>query len=308
MAKRIDVAGPVGAEISGVLRDLIGDAHDALEQDGDIREAVHEARKNFKAMRSHLRLLKPAIGDDYDTLDETAGSLARRLSDARDGQALHDAIDLVQRRLNGRSAGAVRLMRAGADSEFRNAAGEDEIRAAAAEVAGATEGCIRIIETRVLDDEPSMYLDGLRSTYRAARRKFRHALETGLPDDLHTARKRIINLRYQFDLLRDIRPKPMRRRVRHLQELREALGQHNDLVLLQSRLEQPTSESWRLNDSTEVIDAITLMRAEYVRQAAALGKPFFRETPKSKVGKLAAWWEEARQADKPYRQTKSPPA
>lgn len=292
LTKQIDVSGPVGGALRAVMEDLLADAVARLgARKGDVHEAVHDARKNLKAFRSCLRLVRAEIGDAYDELNVQARDAARALAGARDTQALHDAIGQIEKSCGQRrDRPDTDALHKAADAEAERAASDRAIRQAAREVAALLSPCRRQVRGWRLPDGPDAYVAGLRRTYRAARRALRQGLDTHLPEDLHEARKRVIHWRYQLDLFTGLWPRVVRAEVRELQDLREDLGQHNDLVLLETRIRDRAGGFASLPDTDPVLDAITVLRARRARAAARRGALLFSMSPGNQKARLSRWW------------------
>src|SRR5436190_2573948 len=83
----------------GIKRVIAGRVDDAIAQlRGEVgsgaAEGVHGARKDIKKIRSAVRLVRDAIGDDaWRRENEHYRDCARRLSDFRDAEVLAEALD-----------------------------------------------------------------------------------------------------------------------------------------------------------------------------------------------------------------------
>lgn len=292
MSKDLDVAGPVGNQVGRIMGDLLGSAIGRLRARGDVHEAVHDARKDLKAFRSYLRLVRRIIGgDDYRALNEAARDAARSLSEARDSQALHDAIGQLERRQRGaRARFDIAPLRRAADGLVAASANARTIRALSRQVADALGPCRARMLERHLTDDRDAYLDGLATTYRRARRALRLGLATGIAEDLHEARKAVIHWRYQMELFSGLWPRLVKAEVRELQDLREDLGQHNDLVMLQNRIEAGRDGFGGLAEAERYLDVITVLRADRVRTAGRRAALVLWDSPRARRARLAAWW------------------
>ena len=243
----------------------------------------------------YLRLLRAIIGDDYKTLNTQARDAARTLSQARDSVALHDAIDLVDKFYHRRRRPLdVKPLRSAADAEGQAAASESVIRAAAKDVASLLGPCREIVTAWDLPEKPAPYVKGLTTTYRTAQNLLRTGLDTRMADDLHEARKSVIHWRYQLDMFNGLWPRVLKATVRELQDLREDLGQHNDLVMLEARILGAEGGFADLPVTEPFLDAITVIRARSVHTATYREALLFCEPPKAVAGKLAVWWEATR--------------
>ncbi|WP_436643230.1 CHAD domain-containing protein [Microbaculum sp. FT89] len=293
---RVDVARTVGSDVRGVMDELLQDAVALLSsRKCNVHEAVHDARKNLKAFRSYLRLLRSLIGEDYRALNVQARDAARTLSGARDSVALHDAIDQVEAYFaHRRIRPDITALRNAADAESREAASDDVIRAASRDVAKLLKPCRETVRAWKLPDDADPYVDGLTATYKSARRLLQLGLDTRLPVDLHEARKRVIHWRYQMDLFTSLWPRVLKATVRELQDLREDLGQHNDLVLLESRIRAAEGGFEGLESPEPFLDSITVLRARRVHWALYRQALLFCDHPSVVSDHLTTWWKAAR--------------
>jgi CHAD domain-containing protein len=294
---RIDVTGPVGPDIQSAMDELLSEAVGLLlSKKGDFDEAVHDARKNLKAFRSFLRLLRPIIGEDYVTLNVQARDAARTLSQARDSVALHDAISLVEKFYghHKKHRPDFKGLRHAADAEGRDTASDKVIRAASKDVAALLSPSRKMVASWVLPENPAPYIKGLRTTYKAARGTLSRGLGTRLPYELHEARKRVIHWRYQLDLFTGVWPRVLKATVRELQDLREDLGQHNDLVLLETRIRAAERGFAELSDTDPFLDAITVIRARRVLSARYRQTLLFSDPPDTVASHLSLWWDAAK--------------
>jgi len=296
VSSRISVTEPVGPQMGGIMVGLLDQAVKRLTSStGNIHEAVHDARKNLKAFRSYLRLLRAIIGDDsFRRLNIQARDAARILSGARDTVALHDAIGHVEKYYR-KSAQRpdIGALRRAADVEIRDTASEASIRTATRKVTAMLKPCRDEVRAWTLPDNPAPYVKGLAKTYGTAAKALGKGLATRLPDDMHEARKRIIHWRYQLDLFTGLWPRRLKAEVRELQDLREDLGQHNDLVLLETRIVAAEGGFAGLQDSEMYLDAITVLRADRARTAGFRGSLLFDETPAARAAELDRWWQAA---------------
>lgn len=262
---------------------------------GDIHKAVHEARKTLKAFRSYLRLLRSMIGEEsYRSLNIQARDAARVLSGARDTVVLHDAIGHVEKYFRtSPHRPDFKALRHAADAEIRGTASEAAIRKATRQVVATLKPCREAVSGWNLPDEPDAYVTALGKTYARTARALANGLDTRLPDDMHEARKRVIHWRYQLDLFVGLWPRRLKAEVRELQDLREDLGRHNDLVLLESRILSAKGGFADLADADRFLDAITVMRAGCAHSAEYRFALLFAESPSARTKELARWWRAA---------------
>jgi CHAD domain-containing protein len=287
--------------LSGLLRDLVASGRTAVETP-DISDAaaVHDLRKALKGWRAMMRLIVPTIGDDAERMRIEARDLAREIAAARDGQAAQEALADLLSEHDDNLPGAPR--RARATIEERLAA----LRTSAEAVSLTTERKAQISEmwTRAgaaIERWPLAKFDRteaarqLAASYRRVRNAIPEDWSKASPEALHKLRQRVVVHRYQMELAEPLWPKVMRLWVSEAQRLRDRLGSHHDLMILQhlTAPHQPLSR-WR----SKLAPLITARQAEHVTAAKRLAGRLFAETPKAFLRRLASLWEHrAREAD-----------
>src|SRR5688572_6380134 len=86
--------------IRRVAHERVAHASDLLrDEDADPVEAIHEARKDMKKLRSTLKLVRPVVGEKaYRRENDRFRDAARGLSDVRDAQVRAETVEaLVER-------------------------------------------------------------------------------------------------------------------------------------------------------------------------------------------------------------------
>jgi CHAD domain-containing protein len=273
-----------------LLRDIVASGRKPIETP-DISDAVavHDLRKAFKRWRAILRLITPTVGEEAELMRVETRDLAREMAAARDSRAAQEAFaDLGNGPANlsarSRDAIAARLadIRASAEaisltSARKTQVGEMWTRAAAAleqwplerfdrtEAAAQLTMCYRRVCAAIPDDW----------------------LNTS-PEALHRLRQRVVVHRYQMELTEPLWPKVMRLWVSEAQRLRDRLGAHHDLVILQ-RLTEPRQPlaRWR----SQLVRLIAEQQAAHVEAAKRLTGRLFAEKPKAFRQRLASLWE-----------------
>lgn len=241
-------------------------------------EAVHAARKDMKKLRSLLRLVRPALGEEpYRRENARYRDAARRLSADRDAEIRFEAaVDLLRRFPGEHPAGTEELMRrleAGraGDEPAGGAGGETPIEAAAAIEAGREE-------------VPRWPLGGLREeTFRRgvarAAARGRRALRAVEADPsgprVHEWRKRVKDLWYMARLLRDRWPGPGPPPVAAADRLADLLGQHQDLAVLSGWLAGPAATAAPPPPARHLIELSRLRREEILGEAIPAGRRLY---------------------------------
>jgi CHAD domain-containing protein len=254
---------------------------------------VHDIRRALKRWRALLRMLSPHLGDGGEALRVQARDLARRLTAARDAQsaidAFHDAteacLDLpialparsivtIQTRLN--------ALRADNERDIWNEPIRkdlsDYLTSAAWQVGQWN------LDTLTFGDLADM----LAATYRRARRAMPQSWTDCEGEDLHDLRRRVVEHRYQMELIEPLWPRFGRIWVDEAQRLRNRLGKYQDLEVLTAKAgpHQPLAH-WR----SKLAPVIAHRQAEHVQAARRLAMRLFAETPKAFRRRLVALWE-----------------
>jgi CHAD domain-containing protein len=281
---------PAARALAALLRDIVASARKPLDAQGMTDAvAIHDFRKAFKRWRAALRLVGPVIGDEAETMRVEARDLAREMATARDGQAALEALaDLGDEipGLSARSRATIegRLTQLGASAEaailtpaLKQRIGDLLNRAATAVERWPTEqfDC----------DEATRRLT---ATYRKVRESEPEDWTTAPPEALHRLRQRIVEHRYQMELVESVWPKLIKVWISESQRLRDRLGAHQDLHVL-SRLTGPHQPLayWR----SRLAGPIAQRQAAHVAAAQRLAGRLFAEKPKAFRDRLAALWK-----------------
>jgi len=283
-AYRLLASEPVGAGVKRVLRARIDDAvaHLRGEADTDRPEAVHEARKDIKKIRSALRLVRAAIGDDAWRLEnDHYRDCARRLSDFRDAEILVEALDGLAERFGvGASERSARL-RQELDQESRRAHEEGALeRATATAAAELEQGRPRIDSLPLEGDGWDLIGPGIHRSYRRGRKRLRAVEERATVTNLHELRKRVKDLWYQLRLIRDSDPDMLSPLSDHAHDLSDHLGDDHDLALLRDQVQRRAASFADPADQRHLLEEIDQRRGELQFAALSLGPRIYEEKPK----------------------------
>src|SRR5262245_57073114 len=280
---------PVGSALMAIARDIIAEARAGLGGiDGNQAVAVHDYRKSMKRWRAFLRLLEPLVGPEARSLRIEARELARRLAGARDVQAMLDALADLKDAEHGLSKTSFATMRQRIEQIRRSAEStaltsdlRDELNAALARAAGAAKhGRLAALT----------FADGageLTRHYRRARRAIPADWAHVEDDALHELRQRVVEHRYQMELVEPLWPRLGKLWVAEAQRLRERLGSHQDLVVLAELTgpHQPLAP-WR----SRLAPPIDQRKAVHAAAAQRLAHRIFAERPKAFRRRLEALW------------------
>lgn len=255
-------------------------------------DAVHEFRRAMKEWRALLRLLAPFITEATRWRHE-ARDHARSLAHARDGAAALNAFDALV------DKGTLVL----------SARSGETIRARIETLRGSEEAAVL---TPVLRDAIVAWLDAaaaavalwpldpfdfsaiaaqLAGSYRNAREHIPDDWTAAGAEELHTLRQRVVELRYQMDLVEPLWPRFGRMWTDEAERLRGRLGQCQDLEVLK-RLTEPHAPlaHWR----TRLTPACAERAADLTHRAARIAHRLFAERPKAFRHRLEMLWKHAR--------------
>ncbi|MGP0090753.1 MAG: CHAD domain-containing protein [Xanthobacteraceae bacterium] len=281
--------GAVGDGLRAAARDILFTARNTIiGPEESEASAVHDFRKAIKQWRALLRLLEPLLGPDARKLRLAARELAHRLALARDGQAALDALaDLGEAHdtLPKRSMASLarRLEALKASAQTTESLGELRPR-----LLDYLQSATKAVEHWELEPyDFSDIADCLAKTYRRARAAVPDDWWRARPEDLHALRRRIIEHRYQLELIEPLWPRMNRLWVDEAQRLRNRLGAHHDLVVLAglTARDQPLAP-WR----ARLAPLITSRQADHIRAAARLTNRLLAEKPKALRRRLEALW------------------
>jgi CHAD domain-containing protein len=281
---------PAARALADLLRDIIASARKPLETP-DITDsvAIHDFRKAFKRWRAALRLIAPVIGEEAEAMRIAARDLAREMAHARDGAAALEALSDLGDNIPGisaRSRGTIegRLTLLGANAEAASLTSEFKLRIAALiDQAGAAVQ--RWPVTQFDCEEATRQLT---ATYRRVRDSEPKDWSTAPPEALHRMRQRIVEHRYQMELVESVWPKLIKVWISESQRLRDRLGAHQDLYVL-SRLTGPHQPLayWR----SRLAAPIAERQKAHVEAARRLAGRLFAEKPKAFRSRIGALWK-----------------
>jgi CHAD domain-containing protein len=272
-----------------VARQILADARSALGAERPDAEAVHDFRREMKRWRSLLRLLDPFLSDEGRLLRNEARDLARTLGGARDAQSALDALadldghglDLSERSL-ATVRGRIEDIRRAAETTVLNG----DMRVRLMVMLDAAGGSVEHWPVDALTFADMS--DRLARGFGAARRDLPADWAEADGEHLHELRKRVVNHRYQMETVEPLWPRYARMWINEAQRLRERLGKHQDLLLLEQLIapHQPLAP-WR----SRLASGIAARKATHVGAAKRLALRLFVEKPRAFRRKLDVMWE-----------------
>jgi len=222
-------------ELARVVAARLDAAISALEHlDDDPSEAVHKARTSIKRVRTVLRL---AGGARHREANETLRRVGRTLAPLRDAMVLPAVLDGLVRRYPA-EIDLDEIIEIAERLAQRRAAASGEIEGADCPFADAT-GSLRAVRAQFEDSQRGAdatsrgaLLHDFRRLCTRGRRAHRRAAASRDSDALHAWRRRVKDLRYAAELLREADPSRLRRVEHAARELSDLLGDDHDLAVL----------------------------------------------------------------------------
>jgi CHAD domain-containing protein len=291
----LDPRLPVGQELRRVVVEALDDALAALAatRGADpeaVEEHLHDVRRRCKEVRGAARLVRRPLGARYRAFNRLVGDGARELAELRDAQALSSA-----------SAGLAKA----APEQFT------AVRAELADLATRANAAVAAGDPRVdrarqllgeartealtwdLGDGFDVIEQGLRRTYREARRAWRASRSDPGDEQLHTWRRDSKYLWHQLRLLEPADADRLAPLLRRLDRIGDSLGDDHDLVLLIDRIESDPRRFAGPQVADAVIRLARKRRRRLRKRAVNTGAKVFGRRPPRFTRRVRRAWEAA---------------
>jgi CHAD domain-containing protein len=279
----------IGPAVRAIAASILAGAHAVIsDPERTSQDAVHDFRRAMKQWRALMRLLEPFIPDAV-RLRQEARNHARSLSRARDGQSALNAFDdLVKSAmaLSERSTDTIRGRIEAIRGSEEQTVLTPELRDA---IAAWLDTTAAAIEQWPLDPfDFSSIAAQLAEGYREARRRIPDDWSQASAEDLHQLRQRVVDHRYQMELIEPLWPRQGRMWTEEAERLRDRLGRCQDLEILK-RLTGPHQPlaHWR----SRLTPACAERTTELAHRAARIALRLFAEKPKAFRHRLETLWE-----------------
>jgi CHAD domain-containing protein len=280
----------VGDSLRSVAFEILGEIRTTLQAPPRADAiTIHDVRKALKRWRALIRLLP--LGEDSQRLRMEARDLARALGGSRDAQSALDALnDLLEHAgPDGLSSRSIETITSRLE-EIRRAKERAQLNARTrAQLAGwmastEAEAALWSLDSMTFTG----VLENLASDYERARKRIPEKWSAATPEQIHELRQRVVEHRYQMELVEPLWPRMGRTWVDEAQRLRTRLGKYQDLTLL-ARLAEPHQPlaPWR----SRLSPLIAQSQAEHVTAGARMATRMFAESPKAFRRRLEALWD-----------------
>jgi CHAD domain-containing protein len=282
----------IGPAVRAIGANILAGARAAIfDPERSSQDAVHDFRRAMKQWRALMRLLEPFIPDAARWRRE-ARDHARSLAPARDGQSALNAFDDLAKKglaLSERSTATIRGRIEALRGSEEQTALTPELRET---IIAWLDAAVAATEQWPLDpfDFGSIAAQ-LAEGYRDARRCIPADWSQASAEDLHHLRQRVVDHRYQMELVEPLWPRQGRMWTEEAERLRDRLGRCQDLEILK-RLTGPHQPlaHWR----SRLTPACAERTTELAQRAARIALRLFAERPKAFRRRLEALWEHGR--------------
>lgn len=282
----------IGPAVRAIAGHILATARASItDPERSNQDAVHDFRRAIKQWRALMRVLEPFV-PNADALRQEARDLARSLTRARDGQSALNAFDDLLKKglvLSERTAATIRGRIEAIRSGQEQAVLTPELRDA---IIAWIDATAIAIESWPLDPFDFSSIAGeLAAGYRRARQRIPHDWALASAEDLHHLRQRVVDHRYQMELIEPLWPRHGRMWTDEAERLRDRLGRCQDLEVLKALTgpHQPLAH-WR----AKLTPACAERTTELAHRAARIASRLFAEKPKAFRRRLEALWEHGR--------------
>jgi CHAD domain-containing protein len=297
-AYRLLKGEPVGPGIRRVLQAQVDDAVAQLrgEAGNEPADAIHEARKDMKKIRSALRLVRDAIGDDaWRRENDHFRDVARKLSAHRDAEILVESLDGLRERFGPAARERTETLRNQLDEENRAAHDDGTIERTMAGAAAELIALRSSLDELDLDgDGWELIAPGLHRSYRRGRKRLRAVEEDASVTNLHELRKRVKDLWYQLRLIREADRHMIGALADHAHGLSDHLGDDHDLALLREEAHRRRDAFASPADERHLLQEIDQRRGELQFAAISLGERIYADKPKKFMARLSKRFRRSR--------------
>jgi CHAD domain-containing protein len=286
---------PVAAGLKRIVTAQVDDAIAQLrgEAGTEPAEAIHEARKDIKKIRSALRLIRDEIGDDvWRRENDHYREVARTLSSFRDAEILVEALNGIADRFGPEAEGRFDALRKQLEEDNRSAHDDGSVEAAMGEAAaGLFAGRGRIEQLPLEGDGWDLIGPGLQRTYRRGRKRLRAVEEEASVTNLHELRKRVKDLWYQVRLIRDADKHLLGQLADHAHDLSDHLGDDHDLALLRETVQRRRTSFADPAHKRHLLEEIDQRRGELQFAAISLAERIYADKPKRFIKRTEGRWD-----------------
>jgi CHAD domain-containing protein len=281
---------PVGTGLQRILIEQTTRLSDDLATaDKDLEKAIHEVRKRCKRVRAVVRLLRPRAKALYRRENAAFRDIARGLSPFRDADVRLKTFDEL---ISGAPEAErfVPLRDLMLESGHRDREELDKQISLTKNEVEAAQGRLR--EATIEDDAGFQLIEpGLRGNYKRGRRAMSRAYDKPEATAFHEWRKRVKDLGYQVQILRDVWPALLKRLRSELDKLGDLLGKDHDLTVMRNTILKHVHSRISKEDLRAFLALTEQREFELQAEAETIGRRIYAEKPKYFIGRIFVYWE-----------------
>ncbi|MHA1189397.1 MAG: CHAD domain-containing protein [Alphaproteobacteria bacterium] len=310
MAYRIDPSLQLDEEVRRIAVEQIGKAQDALADDPVTPDEISLARRRLKKLRGLLRLMRPAMGEEYFRKENWRWrDCARLLSIRRDANAAIEAFSLVAQHpyelytknevpqlvTAGRVPGDPFL----SELRVKLAARRDRLDLIHAGIPEAVDrvlaeldaGKVQLAALPLATFHPQQAVAAIGRVYGQAAAGYRRAVERPDIAVFHDWRKWAKYHWMHLQLIRNVWPSPLKMRANACKRLADILGDANDLAVLEALLASDPSLGVGTDDFLALRSRIGAIRIDLFNQALVHGEALFSRNASWFTDRIALVWD-----------------
>jgi CHAD domain-containing protein len=262
-------------------------------------EAIHDARKNFKRLRSLYRLAAADIPAFRRSENARIRNMSRTLSTSRDATALVEVSRYLLEHAESNDERTA-LKRIGnvltARRDEHAAEGnqlEESVAAAISTCGRAADSLSRITFEDGGKQGAKRIGKGWRKALERAAAARQACADTTDAHLFHELRKRSQDYRFYLDILQRLWPSAMHAKRVEVTKVVDLLGHHNDLALLASLVDEQPHLFGKSEDIAYLLSAVINRQKILREQALTVAASVFRDDPKAESRKIRRLWRDA---------------
>ena len=296
MSFRLENSETLSFGLKRIVLELIDrSVFNLAKSNGSFTEDIHDTRKNFKKVRTVLRLVRTDIREECFQIENSFyRDAGRTLSDLRDSSVLIQTFDKLVK--------SSELEMSNFDfSVFRDFLVEKHktIRTAKSKksaVINSLSTDLLLARSRVFDwslsgDDFKLIKKNLQLIYEQGQKYMYAVFSEAIKENVHEWRKRVKDLWYAMRILSNLWPEIMSPLVLLLGKLSDSLGDANDLFLLKEKIISNQSKLKDDQHTRELINFIDRRIIDLLREARSIGRKVYSEDSKYFVGRMQNYFE-----------------
>lgn len=277
----------LGREVRRIALDRMGALEQRFSSPACIEALVHDTRTGMKRVRAMLYLVRSGIRPElFRRYQRTCKGVADALAQSRDQQVIFNTLELLLQDEPDRERRA-RLCK-----PLRHRYGVSAQLVDGSTLSGARE---RLSEARISAShwklkrcDAAVLRAGLYETFRGGQKAWRQARKQPEARVLHRWRMRVKRFYYQLTLLF---PDAYGGQRDRLKQLGEALGELNDLTMLEQFVGQQRQVFW-IDDIVWLAQRVQRQRQALLAEVWCLSRQVYRRDARSYVRRLVRRWSE----------------